>query len=282
MEVYGMKKMRLFFAIFMVIGCATGLQAMQVDSNGTNGEVKKSDAKKPFETSCTKIKQENLDLIDGLLCCSLEDVQSALEAGADPDVEFLDNNLHTNSPVCWAVLCERIDILQELIKHNADVVHAVIRRFKQNALHSAAYNNWVDLISGLIEKFNFPIDLGDIDGFTPLHLAIDRQHVEAAKALLGYRANPSLPNNEGWFPIHTAAKRGLDTIVKLLVQDYKVPVDQRPTAKRGQDLSRCTPLYIASKRGHSTTVQLLLELGADKKFLFANVEKAKTTDGKKE
>jgi len=271
MEVDGMKKMRLFVAIFiMIIGCATRLQAMQ-EAKQACEEMQTSDVKRPLKTECTKIKQENLDLIDGLLRFSFEDVQRALQAGADPDVEFLDNDFNTYSSVCWAVQWERIDILQELIKHNADVVHAVIRRFKQNALHCATSKNWVDLISGLIEKFNFPIDLGDIDGFTPLNLAIDFKHVEAAKALLGYRANPSLSNNDGWFPIHTAAKGGLDTLVKLLVQDYKVPVDQRPADKKDQDRSRCTPLYMASKHGKESTVQLLLELGADKKFLYSNV-----------
>ena len=265
-----MKKMRLFVAILiMIIGCATGLQAMKVDTNGAGEEVKKLDVKKPFKTECTKIKQENLDLIDGLLSGSLEEVRTALEAEADPDVEFLDNNLHTNNSVCWAVICERMDILQELINHKAHVIHP--GRYKQNALHCAAAKNWVDLISGLIEKFNFPIDLGDIDGFTPLNLAIDFKHVEAAKALLAYRANPSLPNNEGWFPIHIAAKRGLDTLVKLLVQDYKVPVDQRPADKKDQDRSRCTPLYKASKFKQESTVKLLLELGADPKFLYSNV-----------
>src|SRR5579862_5903964 len=83
MEVYSMKKMRLFVAILiMIIGCATGLQAMKVDTNGAGEEVKKLDVKKPFKTECTKIKQENLDFIDGLLCGSFEDVQRALRAKA--------------------------------------------------------------------------------------------------------------------------------------------------------------------------------------------------------
>ncbi len=105
------------------------------------------------------------------------------------------------------------------------------------------------------------------EGFTPLHLAIGKGHVDTVQFLLNAGANPSLPDQWGNKPLHFASKVGSTAIVSELLK-HKVDINARGDYGR-------TPLNYAAFNGHQDVVSLLLKNGAD-----VNAQSGQT-DGKK-
>ena len=74
--------------------------------------------------------------------------------------------------------------------------------------------------------------------------------------LLPRGADPSLRDNNGNTPLHLAARRGYDEIVKVLLDQPNVDVNAK-------DGSGKTPLHLAASEGHRKICQVLLNFGAD-------------------
>ncbi|CAN0273174.1 unnamed protein product, partial [Ectocarpus sp. 8 AP-2014] len=128
--------------------------------------------------------------------------------------------------------------------------------------------------AGVLMMAGADVNILDTDGTAPLHLAIWRGHVGVAKDLLLSGANPNqkhpgnplpfydalsrgldLLRQKGSFPIHVASRRGLDEVVRALVQ-------------RGADLDSLdaddyTPLFRAVQQDHVSTMKVLLAEGAN-------------------
>ena len=83
------------------------------------------------------------------------------------------------------------------------------------------------------------------------------------EALLQGGADPSIRGKKGSTPLHFAARRGNDEIVKVLLEYLKVKVNAR-------DGSGKTALHMACSEGHSRVCQLLLNKGADIKAVTAD------------
>ncbi|KAF4339461.1 hypothetical protein FBEOM_6582 [Fusarium beomiforme] len=80
----------------------------------------------------------------------------------------------------------------------------------------------------------------DQNGFTPLHLAAERDHLAIAMLLLDNGANPNSRANGGRTPLHLAARYASAALVEFLVDDGKADPNARTTDGR-------TPLhYVAS------------------------------------
>ncbi len=73
--------------------------------------------------------------------------------------------------------------------------------------------------------------------------------------LLERGADPSIKGKNGSTPLHFAARRGNEEIVKVLLEHPKVNVNVT-------DGSGKTPLHIACSEGHRKVCQLLLNYGA--------------------
>jgi len=84
-------------------------------------------------------------------------------------------------------------------------------------LFVAARNGDSIKVQTLLEKGANP-KAEDDDGWTPLHWAAYRGHVEIVKLLLERGANPNAKNNNGWTPLHIAAHEGHVEIVKILLE----------------------------------------------------------------
>ncbi|KAF5588101.1 hypothetical protein FPCIR_7292 [Fusarium pseudocircinatum] len=79
----------------------------------------------------------------------------------------------------------------------------------------------------------------DQNGFTPLHLAAERDHLAIAMLLLDSSANPNARANGGRTPLHLAARYASAALVELLVDDAHADPNARTTDGR-------TPLHYAA------------------------------------
>ena len=75
-------------------------------------------------------------------------------------------------------------------------------------------------------------------------------------------ADPSIKSKKKSTPLHFAARRGNDEIVKVLLEHPKVNVNAR-------DSSGKTALHVACSEGQIRVCQLLLDKGADVKAVTA-------------
>ncbi len=84
---------------------------------------------------------------------------------------------------------------------------------------------------------------------TPLHSAVARRNVDAAKRLLSAGADPNARQQGGYTPLHGAAAEGDVALARLLLQHG---ADARAESDKGE-----TPLELARAKGHSAVFELL-------------------------
>jgi ankyrin repeat protein len=87
--------------------------------------------------------------------------------------------------------------------------------------------------------------------------AAKRGHDEQIAELIRGGSDPRAVDSLGCTALHWAASGGHDAAVSLLVNTYKVPVNQQ---NKGGD----TALHKASWRNHSSTCQILVNAGGDR------------------
>ncbi|EZA51663.1 BCL-6 corepressor [Ooceraea biroi] len=87
----------------------------------------------------------------------------------------------------------------------------------ETTLHRAARLGYTDVTAYCLEKLNSAPCPKDNAGYTPLHEACSKGHLEIAKLLLSYGANVSESANGGIRPLHEAAENGATELVRLLL-----------------------------------------------------------------
>ncbi|XP_017888467.1 mucin-17 [Ceratina calcarata] len=87
----------------------------------------------------------------------------------------------------------------------------------ETMLHRAARLGYTDVTAYCLEKLNNAPSPKDNAGYTPLHEACSKGHLEIAKLLLAYGANVSESANGGIRPLHEAAENGATELVRLLL-----------------------------------------------------------------
>ena len=93
------------------------------------------------------------------------------------------------------------------------------------------------------------------DNVTPLHLASQNGHVEAACKLIEYGAGLTAQTNDGSTPLHLALGKGQVNVARMLIE-------------RGADLTvqsedGSTPLHLALQEGQVNVARMLIEHGTD-------------------
>jgi len=93
------------------------------------------------------------------------------------------------------------------------------------------------------------------DGWTALHYAAEKGHLEVVNLLLSHKANTSEEDNSGSTALHYAGYYGhLEVVNCLLSHGADTSIQNR---------TGCTVLYCAVNNGHLKVVKCLLSHGAD-------------------
>jgi len=125
-------------------------------------------------------------------------------------------------------------------------------------LMEAVRYNRVSKVKQILTTYPDIVNYKDIDGWTALMNASNRDHIECVRALLQAGANPNIQDNDGDNALILAwVSKNLHTggCVRLLLQAGAKPNLQ------GKDGN--TVLIMASGRGHTECVRLLLKAGAN-------------------
>lgn len=172
-------------------------------------------------------------------------VESLLEYGF-----IFDAQQETNSPFLHhAVAAGSLQIVQDLIKHGADVNRNDVFLYSFTPLHVAARHDQHVPLKVLLENGASVHTKDTHEGSTPLHLA---ESPEVVQTLLEFGAEINARNNLGQTPLHVAALQGNSNIVESLLKSG--------AALNSRDNGE-TPLHVARKTG--VVIELLLEYGVD-------------------
>ena len=123
-------------------------------------------------------------------------------------------------------------------------------------LHYAAFCGLPTIVKTLaIEhpKYVHSRDFGD--NSTPLHLALQRGHMEVAHLLVKHGADATAQDNQGWTPLHWAAKEGNMDLACLLIE--------HGANVMAQDNDGWTPLHWSMLMGSVNISHFLIEHGVD-------------------
>ena len=186
-----------------------------------------------------------------------EIVKLLIKYGADPNIQ----NTEGGTALFVSVLSPG-HIPSILIEAGADP--HILCKYNQNALHDAAFGDMGSHVNLLIAK-NVNANIRDMDGNTPLHLALDYSHNHVIESLVKV-TDLTLKNKEGKTHLHIAVEEMVYFILnkkrsKNLAQ-FPGDADDFSDIREIMEKSTETPYQIRFGI-RLKNIKLLLEYGAD-------------------
>ncbi|XP_026747288.1 transient receptor potential cation channel subfamily A member 1 isoform X3 [Trichoplusia ni] len=167
-----------------------------------------------------------------------------------------------NTPLHVAVESEALDALEFLLQHRVDT--SILNDKSQGALHLATELNRVSVLQVFTrykDQFNF--DLGGEHGRTALHFAAIHDHDICAKILItDLGAGCKIACNNGYYPIHEAAKNASSRTMEVFLQWGESKGCTRESMISLYDNEGNVPLHSAVHGGDIKAVELCLKSGA--------------------
>ena len=201
------------------------------------------------------------------------EVVQILAAGADINAR----DRFGRTPLMEAIDRDRTDTARLLIQKGADI--KIFNSDGDNALLLAAQKGNGDVVKELL-KAGADVDAVDRQGLTPLMLAVQRRDAAMVNLFVEADANLQKINSVGQDALRMALAKGYDDIAGILIDTGKVALPSKEknaatlerTIKKLQNVqsdpeetpfAQWTPLMLASWRGQTDMVELLLSQGAD-------------------
>ncbi|XP_077294795.1 uncharacterized protein LOC143917200 [Arctopsyche grandis] len=125
----------------------------------------------------------------------------------------------------------------------------------ETVLHRAARLGYTDCVAYCLEKLDVPPSCRDNAGYTALHEACSRGHLDIARLLLQYGANVSEAAQGGIRPLHEACENGYVEIIRLLLSYGADPLlatysGQTPISLSGGKAARLLQLHLCDVQGN--------------------------------
>lgn len=169
------------------------------------------------------------------------------------NIDPKDQNMQT--PLHLAVALGRIEISETLIMLGADVNS--VDRYNSTPFQIAVVNRDWNLVSSFLKR-DVKLDWTDADKRTLLHLATLENKEDVVKYLTEQmRVNINVQDVDGRIPLHLAAEKGWTGIMSYLIDERAAKnIDYRDNEGK-------TPLHLSVIEGHESAVAYLLDNGAD-------------------
>lgn len=239
--------------------------------NGANIMAKASDGSTPLILATSR---NNVDLVKMLLDADAEASASASALAApssalaapSPSSSSITystleeyNNLG-ETPLNIACENENRELIELFVSLGANLAHAMNNGDKP--IHQLCQKKRRDLIAYLIDEGANVNEQNDLTGETSLLIATKNCDKITTSVLLSHDANPLIPNNLGFLPIHNVAATGCMPSLLLLIEAVGSASDisKYINTRKGDGL---TPLYIACLYENVKIVRELINYGAD-------------------
>ncbi|XP_052751408.1 transient receptor potential cation channel subfamily A member 1 [Galleria mellonella] len=176
------------------------------------------------------------------------------------DLNVKDNN--GNTPLHVAVENEALDSIEFLLQQHVDT--SVLNEKTQAPIHLATELNKISVLQVFAKyKSQFDVDLGGEHGRTALHFAAIHDHDLCARILItDLGAVWKRPCNNGYYPIHEAAKNASSRTMEVFLQWGEARGCTREQMISLYDNEGNVPLHSAVHGGDIKAVELCLRSGA--------------------
>lgn len=185
-----------------------------------------------------------------LLHSSPDAVQAALDASL-PDFNFVDD---INSRTCLheAALAGNLTLVRAAVQYGIDVGQR--DNYGRAAISYAAMNGHADVCTFLLTQPGVDAATADLDGFSPLVLAVINGRTEVLRILLSHGVSVEPREITDLIPLGLASQAGHADITAMLLQRG---------AKITSNPEGLTPQALAAREGHVECLRLLMQAKAN-------------------
>ncbi|XP_071842194.1 uncharacterized protein [Apostichopus japonicus] len=165
-------------------------------------------------------------------------------------------NYMQQTPLHLAAITNNIEVIRIMLESGANPNEA--DRNGQTTIHHACYNRNSPCMSVIFKYSTFKIDLEkkNFNGHSALHVAVDKRDKVLVRMLLENGANVNaMDSRNGWTPLFIAVANQDIGMLGILVE-FRAKVN-------AQSYSGNSALHIATGRGYTDVVKVLVQYGAD-------------------